>query len=233
MLLFLIASACAAPQWYGTPPVAAERIVSLAPSLTESLFAIGAGAKVVGVSRFDDRPAEVAALPKLGAVGELSVESVLALDPDLVVSVKARSLVPAYQRLAQFGVAVVAYDGERIASFHNMLIHLGGLTGRASAAQAISDELRQALERPKKRPLAGLRVLVLVGRQPLFAATDGSYMGEVVRALGGINVLSERTKGFVPLGAESVLALEPALIIDLSGDPSDMRMPPKARRLAS
>lgn len=224
MLTWLVTTTLISAQWYGTPPTTVERVVSLAPSLTETLFAIGAGDRVVAVSRFDDRPEEVRDLPMLGGVGELSLEAVLALEPDLVVSVESAALRPTYRQLAALGVAVVTFDGERIDAYRDTVRALGRLTDRQAPARALVASLDQSLSTERGSPLEDERVLILVARKPLFAATDASYHGEIVRSLGGTNVL-DGPGGYVQLGLESLVALQPTLVIDLSGAEGDTSSP--------
>ncbi len=224
MLPWLVTTTLLTAQWYGTPPTSVERVVSLAPSLTETLFAIGAGDRVVAVSRFDDTPPEVHDLPKLGGVDDLNIEAVVALSPDLVVSVQSAALRPTYRRLAAMGIPVVTFDGERISSYKNTVQMLGQITGKEAGARALLRTLEQSLSAERGTPLAGERVLLLVARTPLFAATAASFHGDIIDSLGGTNVLPG-PEGYVQLGLESLVALRPSLVIDLSGSEGDTSIP--------
>ncbi|MEL6759673.1 MAG: helical backbone metal receptor [Myxococcota bacterium] len=208
------------PTWYGSAPPTPSRVVSLAPSVTATIVALGATSRLVGVSRFDDPHPELDKLPRFGGTKDLSVEAVLAAQPDLVVSVHSQRLTTTHSRLSRLGVAVVTFDGETIDGFLDSVSTLGNLLDRREEASRLGDELQHALrDGSQRKPLQGETVLIVVSRKPLYAAGPSTYLGEIVRRLGAKNVVADQARAFVAIGRESVLALGPSVVIDLSGEP--------------
>ena len=208
------------PTWYGSAPQTASRVVSLAPSITDTIIALGAASRLVGVSRFDAPHPELEKLPRLGGTDDLSLEAVIAARPDLVVSVHSRRLAAAHRRVSQLGVTVVTFDGETIDGFLDSISTLGDVLDRPGEASRLRDELQHALRNgSQQRPLQGETVLIVVSRKPLYAAGPSTYLGEIVRRLGAENVIADEGRAFVAVGRESVVALRPSVVIDLSGEP--------------
>lgn len=167
----------------GAAPVTApRRIVSLAPVLTETLFLLERGDRVVGVTRYCDTPAAAQALPKVGGYVDVSLERVLALHPDLVVAMPSMGQRELLERLRDAGVPVLAGFGDTLAEVRELVVALGALTGQPERADAIVGELGASLERfARARPgeRAG-RVLVAVGVDPIVVAGPGSFIAEIL-----------------------------------------------------
>lgn len=200
---------------------AAERIVSLAPSLTETLFAVGAGERVVGVTALCDFPAAARALPKVGGLtsANLHLESVVAARPDLVLSVglNQEEAVAALRRVG-LRVEVVATDGEGLAEVVAAVRRVGELAGRRAAAERLARRL-EARMAAVDRALAGLpaaarpRVYFEVWDRPLMTAGPGSFVGEIVGRAGGANVFADVSGRWVQVSPEAVLARDPEVIL--------------------
>lgn len=202
------------------PEGGAQRIVSLAPSLTETLFALGAGARVVAVTDLCDVPAAARELPKVGGLtsSNLHLESIVAARPDLVVSVglNQEEAVASLRRLG-IPVVVVPADeglGEAVAAVRR----LGELAGRADAAEALAGELERRLA-AVDRALAGLspaarpRVYFEVWDRPLMTAGPDTFLGEIVERAGGANVFADVRGRYVQVSPEAVLARDPEVIL--------------------
>lgn len=202
------------------PEGGARRIVSLAPSLTETLFAIGVGERVVAVTDLCDFPPAARELPKVGGLtsSNLHLESVVAARPDLVVSVglNQEEVVAALRRLG-IPVVVVPTDqglGEVVAAVRR----LGELSGRSAAAGALADDLERRLA-AVDGALAGLpaaarpRVYFEVWDRPLMTAGPDTFLGEIVERAGGANVFADVRGRYVQVSPETVLARDPEVIL--------------------
>lgn len=215
-LAFVVAVA-AAPQWLGPKPKRVERIVSLAPSATEILFAIGAGSRVVGVTRFDNRPKAVLELPKVGGFIDPDPEAVLALDPDLVVAIPTSGGRARVDMLARLGLPVLILPGASIDDLWITLRTLGEVTDSVARATALSTQLKARLAgiSARHKNLRPVRVLVVVGRRPLIAAGNGTFFDGLLEMLGAVNVI-QRGGTYPRLDLEAVVVLDPDVIVDVT-----------------
>lgn len=189
--------------------------MSLTPNTTEALFAIGAGARVVGVSRYCDWPREATRLPKVGGYVDPSLEAILALRPDLVVGARGPSNRGVVDRLSQSGIATYFPQDRSLEDVYALLLGLGERTGRSDAARTLVTRLRReraAVERAlagRRRP----RVLLVYGYRPIVVAGPGGFADELVRAAGGQNALRDGT-AYPTISLERVEALAPEVIVE-------------------
>jgi iron complex transport system substrate-binding protein len=226
MRLTRIALAAAALLWLSPPPgVAANptRIVSTSPSITEILFALGLGDRVVGVSSFCRYPAAAARLPKVGSFLRPETERIARLRPDLVIVHAGPHDVP--RQLSALGIASITVDRGTLAGVYSSIRAIGAAAGVRDRASRLIDDLdaRLAAVRAEAAKRPSRRVLVLVGRQPgtlsdLVGVGRGSYLNDLVSIAGGVNVLDDpRLPEYPRISMESVIRLEPDLIVD-AGD---------------
>lgn len=193
----------------------ARRIVSLTPNTTEALFAIGAGDRVVGVSRYCDWPREAASLPKVGGYVDPSLEAILALRPDLVVGARGPSNRGVVDRLRESDIATYFPLDRSLDDIYALLLGLGQRVGRSDAARTVVARLRRdraAID----RALAGRTrpsVLLVYGYRPIVVAGPGGFADELVRASGGRNVVREGT-AYPTISLERVEALAPEVIVE-------------------
>lgn len=166
------------------------RIVSLNPSTTELLYAIGAGDRLVGRTAYDLWPAAARALPDLGPGLRPNVEAVLAAKPELVVLYASDDNREAARQLRAAGVATAAYRLDRIADFERVTRALGVLTGDTAAARATTDSVRATLDRVRAATAAAHAPTVFwpLYDQPLLAVGGGSYLDELITIAGGRNL---------------------------------------------
>jgi iron complex transport system substrate-binding protein len=223
LLLTLVAQPTGAPEHLGPPPAArATRIVSLAPSFTELLFAMGAGDQVVGVTRYCDWPAEATRLPRVGGFVDPDSEAVLALHPDLVVAAPARGARARLEQLARLGAPVLVLPTEGIDDLWQAITVLGEATGRGDVGRTLLATLREQLAQVRRETRAAppVRVALIVGVRPLVAAGPHSFLDAVLHYVNAENVI--RGGGsFVHLDLEALAAQRPEVIIDASfGEPA-------------
>ena len=212
--LALALAACSRRSSSGKKADAVVRIVSLSPSTTEALFAVGAGAQLVGRSRYCDYPPEVLRLPQVGGYVDPSFEAILALRPDLVVGARGPAGSAIADRLAQKGIATFFPETESFTAIDAMLRALGERTGHASdgAAAAAALDARVAKVEAAVAGSPKTRVLLVFGLAPLSVAGPQSFAEELIRRAGGINVVTEGG-AYPTIGVEHVLRLDPDVVV--------------------
>lgn len=201
-------------------PAVPTRIISLLPSLTESVCALGACAALVGTDRYSNFPASVAALPKLGGIDDAQIERIVSLKPDVVLAAGGARVV---DRLESLGIRVLVLESRDRAEVAHSLVLLAALLGRpAEAARvlaAIDEEIRRAAERVPPT-VRGKRVYFEVDATP-YAAGAGSFIGDTLTRLGMVNVVPAALGPFPRLNPEFVVRARPDIVIagqrDLAG----------------
>jgi iron complex transport system substrate-binding protein len=202
-----------------------QRIVSLSPDLTETLYGVGAFSHIVGVSNYDTYPPEVAKLPHLGQLQSPSLEKLTALRPDLVIITNAQA--PFLEdTLKELGLRVLKTSNRSLAEVYASVIAIGQATGRESEAANLVASMRQGLGRVARKT-SGLqkpRVVLVVDRTPgalrdLYTATDGSFLAELVGIAGGRIAVPEVDSGYGKLRKEDLLAADPDIILDFIHGP--------------
>jgi iron complex transport system substrate-binding protein len=192
-----------------------HRIVSLAPNLTEMLFFVGAGDKLVGRTSFCDYPPEALEAPVVGGGVDLDLERILEPRPDLVVALEGLGgRIPAAV-LDRAGIAVYITRVETGEDVVRTVRELGILAGDPGQAAAAADGLAASLAALAGRACPP-RVLMVHGHRPLVAAGPGSWGDEVLRLAGYRNALAGTPKSYPVLDLEQVVALSPDLVIDTS-----------------
>ncbi len=195
----------------------ARRVVSVSPATTEALFAVGAGDRVVGRSRFCDWPPEAAKVPVVGGVIDANLETIVELAPDLLVGSPGPASTKLSEQLAAFGVATWFPSIESLAAVDAMLIGIGQRTGHAGEAHDIVESI-DAHTAAVERAVAGEpapRVLMVVDVGPVVATGPHDFVDEMVRRAGGANVLA--TGGsWQTLDFEQIVGLDPDVVLDAS-----------------
>jgi iron complex transport system substrate-binding protein len=201
------------------------RIVSLLPSLTESVCALGACARLVGTDRFSSWPASVAALPKLGGLDDTQIEALVALKPDLVLASSSARVV---ERLESLGLKVIVLESRNRGDLHRTLELLGRILGKATAAEAvwsvIERETRDAAARVPAS-VRGKRVYFEVDPTP-YAAGANSFVGETLAQLGMADAVPAELGPFPKLNPEYVVRIQPDIIIATKQNLADMTKRP-------
>jgi len=217
ILVFAIVATGAAAQPRQTP---AKRIVSLVPALTEMLFAIGAGPQVVGVSSYDDFPAEVKSLPRVGALLDPDMERILTLRPDLVVIYGSQTDVQ--RQLEQTKIRIYGYRHAGLAGLFSTLRDLGATVGKTAEADRLARDLQARLDaikaRVAQRPVP--RTLLVFERDPgslrgLFVSGGVGFLHDMLGIAGGTNVFADVKKESVQPSVETILARAPEMILEV------------------
>jgi iron complex transport system substrate-binding protein len=206
-------------------PAPPQRIVSLLPSLTESVCALGACARLVGTDRFSNWPASVLALPKLGGLDDAQIERIVALRPDVVLVSSAARVT---DRLEALGIKVLALDSREHADVKRSLTTLAQLLGAPAEAErvwaAIERATRAAIERVPPA-LRGQRVYFEVETTP-YAAGPTSFIGETLAQLGMRNVVPAELGPFPKLNPEYLVRLQPDIVMAVASSLAEMRKRP-------
>lgn len=198
-----------------SPHATVERVVSLSPSTTEAMAAIGGLKKLVGRSRYCNYPKEVLALPEVGGYVDASLEALLALRPDLVVGARGPSGMTLVRVLEQRGIATYFPETETFAQIEEMIVGLGERVGVANAARVCAAQVHARVE-GIERALDGRprpRVLLVFGVEPIVVAGPRTFPNEMLRRAGAANVVAEGS-GYPTLGLERVLALDPDVVVN-------------------
>ena len=202
-------------RWLGPPaPASPRRVVSLAPSLTDTVVALGEASRLVGVTRYDDAP-EVRSLPRVGGFLDPSAEAVLGLRPDLVLWLTDGAALPAVRRIAELGVPVLAIPVVTVADVFACARLTGEALGNPAAGERLARSLEEAVASAGRRTagLPRVRVLMVIGRDPLVVAGPGSYPDALLRIAGGVNVAGGG-RPWPVYSLEKAAAANPDLVVD-------------------
>jgi iron complex transport system substrate-binding protein len=196
-------------------PLAPQRVVTLAPSLTEVVLDLGLGARLVGVTRYDDAK-EVEGLPRVGGFLDPSAERILALRPDLLVVQPSPGNRGVIERLAKLGVPVLVVPLENLQEIQGAIASIAEALGEAEAGRALQGRIRSGLHALSSRAAAAEKVdaLVVYGWSPLVVAGPGSYADELLALVGGQNAAASMKGAFPTLPHEVALAMNPTVVID-------------------
>ncbi len=210
--------------------VAPQRVISLLPSLTESVCALGACDRLVGTDRYSNSPSAVAALPKLGGIEDANLERIVALRPDVVLAAPSTRVV---ERLESLGLKVVLLESKTHADVRRSLTVLATLLGRPDAADPLWNTiLRQVQQAAATVPVAlrGQKVYFEVDATP-FAAGAGSFIGETLAQLGMANVVPAALGPFPQLNPEYIVRAQPDIVMAVQRDLEQMPRRPGWARL--
>jgi iron complex transport system substrate-binding protein len=203
----------------------AQRIVSTAPSITELLYALGLGDRIVGVDRFSRYPPEVLRKQKIGDYANPNLEVIASLRPDLVMI--PTNPVKLGERLGTLRLKVLEIDQEGIAKLYDSFRIVGDATGARAQAAKLTSSVRGQLDaiRTRAAPLKRTRMMFVVGRTPnrldgLIVVGQASYLNEIIALAGGENVFRDAVASYPAVSLEEVLARNPDVIVDM-GDMAD------------
>lgn len=203
-----------------------ERLISLAPSLTEVLFAIGAGEQLVGVTEYCDYPEEAKSRERIGgfSANTISVEKIVALKPDLVFATGGIHQ-PIIDALDDLGIPVVALDPQNMEQVYSSIAVAGRLTGHAQEADQVVEAMKQRVQAVVDRVAnipqeKRVKVYWQIWDEPLMTAGPSSFAGQLIELAGGINIFGDLTASYPQISAEEVVKRNPDVIMgpDTHGD---------------
>jgi iron complex transport system substrate-binding protein len=222
LLLFCICSLSAGGE-VASPP---QRIVSLAPSTTEILFALGLGDRIVGVTSFCDHPEEAKRKPKIGGMSNPSLEAVVALKPDIVVMTTDGNPKEFEELLHSLHIRTYVFRARRIAELPQGIREMGAALNARGRAEALAGGIEKALTRfgsvHENRTGRNEKVLYIVWPEPLIVAGPGTEIDDAIALLGRTNVAASASADYPKYSLEEVLRQAPDVI--LIGKASGMDM---------
>jgi iron complex transport system substrate-binding protein len=192
-----------------------KRIVSLAPSVTETLFALGAGEELVGICTFCDFPREVERIDRIGSYIAPNVEAIIAKAPNVVIGVPPNSP-EAVAALQRAGLRVIIVQVDTLEQIEAAMRTIAHEAGRDAQGEALLEGLRQRMAAVRAR-LEGApqrRVLMVVGQNPLIAVGSGIFLNELIIQAHGLNIAADTNQQWPRLSLEVAVAKQPEVIID-------------------
>jgi iron complex transport system substrate-binding protein len=190
-----------------------HRIISLAPSITEDLFALGLGGKVVGDTTYDNYPPAAVNITKVGGFSSPSIEKIVSLNPDVVFasSLENNTLL---STLSGYGIPTVVINPTSLSGILNDLSLIGKVTGSTGNSSALVTNLTQRMNANSISVASHPRVLYLVWYNPIMSAGADTFEGDIIAHAGGINVAQlANVSGYGTMSKESIVALNPSVII--------------------
>jgi iron complex transport system substrate-binding protein len=225
-VLLLATGATAVPE----PSRPAQRIVSLAPNLTELVFTIGAGDRLVGADSFSNYPAEAQRIPRVGDAFQVDYERLLSLGPDLVLVWDTGTPQPVIEKLIHLGLRVERISTTRLEDIAQALYRLGELTGTSDAAGKAALEYSTAIENLRREHAAEAPISVFyqISSVPLYTISGRHLISEMLALCGGQNVFADLEQLAPPVSLEAVLERNPEAIFagdDVREDPFEIWRP--------
>lgn len=193
----------------------ARRIVSLAPHVTESLFAIGAGERLVGTVDYSDYPEAAKRVPRIGGYSRIDLEAVIAKKPDLIIAWQSGNSQPQVEQLKALGLPVYVTQPNTMDDIADQLERFGQLTGSEVAAKKTAGEFRQRLARLRQANADKPRVRVFyqIWKAPLMTVGGPQIISDAIRLCGGENVFGQLSQMAPTVSIEAVLQADPEAII--------------------
>ena len=200
------------------------RIVSLAPSVTETLFALGAGPDVVGVSQYCDYPTEVRKLPRVGSFLTPNIEAIIALRPTLVIGLGLSSDQRELRALTSMGYPVLLVSDGSLDEIENSIGEVGAHIGRTREARDLAAQIRAQIAEVSERlsSASTVRALMLVGHQPVVAVGRGNFLNQLLQLARADNIAAASGQQWPQLSIEYIIAMRPQVILDgsMGNDPT-------------
>lgn len=203
-----------------TPPgTGRQGVISMAPNLTETVFALGQGESLIAVGDYDDYPPEVNKLPRVGGYLNPDLEKITLMKPELLLLPGQHQKVTEYAALNQLPISNINMDS--LVTIDQGIQEIGNLLGAAHQARMLRDKLRNdtARLRSAMAPLPRPRVLVITSRQPrdlnqLYTAGGGTFVGEIVDIAGGENIYGETDQRYLEASKETLVMKAPEVILE-------------------
>ena len=197
-----------------------QRIISLAPSITEILFGLGASDRIAGVTSYCDYPPEARQKPIVGDTLKPSVEKIVSLNADLVIISTASQIEAIFQKLVELGIPVYVSSPRDIEGVLESIDRIGELIDARDQANRLTRELRARIAGVESR-VAGLSrpaVFVILGTEPLITVGAGSFVTDLITRAGGRSISAEDPGDYPQYSVETVIARQPEMILLQSGE---------------
>jgi iron complex transport system substrate-binding protein len=224
-LLVLVAALAAAPaaaltvrDMMGrevTLPAPPRRIISLVPSVTEIVFALGAEDRLVGRTDYCEYPPAARGKPSVGGMVNPSLETLVALKPDLVIATDEGNREETFQQLARLRIPTYLVHATRLSALLDLIGRVGELTGHAAAVAPLTDGLTRRVDAVRRAvaPFPRPRVLYVIWPEPLIVPGRESLLTELIGVAGGESVTGQERQAYVRFSVEAAVALAPQVIV--------------------
>ncbi|HEY7915160.1 MAG TPA: cobalamin-binding protein [Blastocatellia bacterium] len=198
-----------------------RRIISLAPSVTEVLFAIGAGDRVVGVTSYCDFPVEALAVEKVGDTQKPNIEKIIALKPDLVIVSTGSQLEQFVRKLGEYAVPVYISDPRDINGVIGSIERLGDLLALSENGRNLAQALRRRVEiiEAQVSATARPRVFFMIASSPLMSIGGGTFIDDLITRAGGLSITAGERSEYPQYSLETAIARQPEVIFFQTGEP--------------
>jgi len=205
-------------------PAQVDRIVSMAPNLTEILFALGLEDKIVGVTLDSDYPPAATKKIKVGTFWQPNIEAVIAAKPDLVITLGFDQQRNLAERLTRIGYNSLTLNFEKINELYEAIQIIGAVTGKQREANELVRDITAKLDKLSALVDTNdkVRVLLVVQREPLRVAGRDTFINEIIELTGGENAIRPTFYKYPPIGAEQTIACCPDVIIEPSMNQQDL-----------
>lgn len=218
----------------------ARRVISMAPNLTEAVFAIGAGQKLVGRTAYCDYPPEAARIPVTGQYESINYEMILASKPDLILMTFAGNTDASYRKLKELGLKPFVLEATTIAQVINSIDTVGMLLGEVERAHLVSNRLRERIDSIRSRTAGRqrIRTFVVIDKSPLITVSRG-FLSEALEIAGGENIASGTGMAYPQYSREELLRQDPEVILipggSTAGSPLEelLRLYPEWKNLSA
>ncbi len=199
----------------GVRPQEYKRIISLAPNITEILFALGLGERVIGVTQHCNYPAEALAKPRVGTYIDLNIEKILSLKPDLVVATADGNEKGSVERLAAFKIPVLVINPKNLNEVFEAVKTIGQVTLKENRAEKLIRSLKKRADRVIRAclPLSHPRVFLQINEYPLMTVGRDTFHNNLIKQAGGINISGEEAIKYPKYSLEQVLRSNPEVIL--------------------
>jgi iron complex transport system substrate-binding protein len=196
-------------------PSAPQRVVSLAPSVTETVYSIGAGDVVAGVTDFTDWPPEAQRRPSVGGIVDASLEKIVSLHPDLVIATRELNRKDTVDALERLGIPVFVVDPHGLDGVVEAVRQVGHALNRSPDADRLADHLqaRRADVAVRVRLLPRPRVLLVIWPDPVVTVGRGAFITDVITAAGGQSVTEDLAQPYPEVSLEEVLRRRPEWLL--------------------
>lgn len=200
-------------------PDHAHRIICLVPSITDAVFALGAGIDVVAVSDFVKYPEEATKKPSVGLISNPSIEMILSLHPDLLLGMPHQNQQSSLSQLARLGIPIYLVDPHGVSGILKSITSLGEATGREPQAASLVAQLQQRIDRVrdevKGKPV--ISVFMPVSYDPVITIGKGAFITDLIEIAGGHSITSDLNQEWAHISMEAVIARAPEALLMMRG----------------
>lgn len=197
-----------------SPP---QRIISLAPHITEILFDLGLGDRLVGVTQYSDYPEAAMKIERVGSYVRLNIEKIVSLDPDLVISTAGGNPREVVERLAALGLKVFVIHPKKIEDIYTNIRSIAEITGREEAGKKLAHSMKKRVDNivHKVQGLPRPRVFLQLGASPLLTASENTFIGDLLKKAGGRNIAGAEPARYPVYSMEAIIKRGPDVIITM------------------